>query len=163
MRERHPKDPPTLRLLKGKGPGVDSGGRKIDPGPMYRREPMGEPPPGLGEVGQAEWRHVVAEMDRLELSKTLDRQALASYCLAVERQWAAQALVREQGVITIGQRGAVKNPAVTVVEEAGRMIRAWAREFGFTPSAENNLAGKRQPEPTDDGNPFADGVSNGTG
>lgn len=164
MREQKPQDPPTLRLLKGRGNGTDSGGRKIPPGPAYRREPIGPPPEGLGEVGRAEWEHVAAEMDRLELAKPMDRQALASYCLAVERQWAAQEIVRDEGVITVGQRGVVKNPAVTVVEEAGRMIRAWAREFGMTPSAENNLAGFGQREEAgDDGNPFAGGVAGGQG
>jgi len=48
----------------------------------------------------------------------------------------------------------VKNPAVLVAEAASKEVRAWAGEFGLTPSSEGRL-GKPAGDDDDDENPFA--------
>lgn len=155
--------PPALKLLNGRREGYDSGGRKVNEGPGFKRAPLGPPPEDLGDKGRAVWETTAAELDRLELSKPLDREALAMYCLAVQRAWEAQADIDENGLTETGAKGGrIKNPAVTVLEQCSREIRMWAQEFGFTPSAEGRIQAQAA-EPSDEDNPYAEGGESVTG
>jgi P27 family predicted phage terminase small subunit len=152
--------PANLRLLNGKRPGQDSGGRKVVPPPPFKREPPAAPE-WLSEEARAEWDRVVPGLVRLDLLKPEDRAALATYCETWARFVEATAEVRETGLTivneTVGKNGqvtqrTVKNPAVTVAETAAAQLRGLAHEFGFTPSSEGKLA--RTPDPGDESNPF---------
>lgn len=153
--------PPALKLLNGVREGRDSGGRKVEEGPGFKREPIGPPPPDLEGKAREVWLQTVPELDRLELTKPLDRHSLAAYCLAVERMYEANADIQENGLTEIGAKGGrIKNPAVTVAEQASREIRMWAQEFGFTPSAEGRLSAQAA-DPDDGDNPYAEGGASG--
>ena len=131
--------PPGLKLLEGRGNGRDSGGREVKPPPGFARLAP-EPPEWLTQEARAEWDRVVPEMQRLELLKVPDRAALAAYCETWARFVHAQMQIKIDGLTVEGSQGQpVKNPVVAIAETAGRELRAWCGEFGFTPSAENNL------------------------
>lgn len=153
-------EPANLRLLKGRGNGTDSGGRKVNAPPSFRRIPP-DPPRWMGEIAAAEWARVVPELARLQLVKQIDQAALASYCEMVELFVTATAEVHEKG-LTVENHSTRKdgtesvwvtaNPAVAVQRNAQAAIRAWCAEFGLTPAAEMKLA---KPEADDgDDNPF---------
>jgi P27 family predicted phage terminase small subunit len=134
-----PARPPALKLIEGRGHGRDSGGRVVPPSPKFRRLPPSAPE-WLPAEAAAEWARVVPELARLELLKPVDRASLTAYCLTWDRLVAAQRLVTNEGVLGQNSQGIVRHPAVAVVEAASKELRAWAGEFGFTPSAENKLS-----------------------
>lgn len=156
---RTPK-PPTLKLLNGRSEGRDSGGRPVKPPPGFVRLPP-QAPDWLPDEARAEWDRVVPELQRLELTKPIDRGALTAYCLTWDRLVTAQkelaGNVDEQGrrsVLGENSQGRVRHPAVAVIEAASKELRAWAAEFGLTPSAENRV-GKAGDDGGGDENPFA--------
>lgn len=144
--------PPTLKLIQGRGHGRDSGGRKVPETPKFRRLPP-TAPEWLPDEARAEWERVVPELARIELLKPVDRAALTAYCLAWDRMVEAQRVITDEGVLGENSQGRVRHPAVAVVEAASKELRAWAAEFGFTPSAENKLSVREADDADED--PFA--------
>lgn len=148
--------PPTLKLLEGRGNGKDSGGREVKPTPGFTRLPPEMPEEvEWDEIASTEWTRVVAELQRLNLTKPIDAPALAVYCLSWSRFCAAQSLVRTKGITAETSQGEGVAPWVRVAEQAARQMLVFAHEFGLTPSAESRLS---SPE-ADSGeeNPFASG------
>lgn len=144
--------PATLKLVEGRGNGRDSGGRPVAPVPGFVRLPP-EPPGFLEGEALDEWNRVVPELQRLQLTKPIDAASLAAYCLSWQRFAEAQQMINKDGLIHTNSQGRVRHPAVAIVEAASKELRAWAHEFGLTPSAEANVAGRED----DDGeaNPFS--------
>jgi P27 family predicted phage terminase small subunit len=69
-----------------------------------------------------------------------DGDSLAAYCEAVVRHQKACEIVNTTGILVEGRRdGMVKNPAVQVVRDCEATIKAFAQEFGLTPSARTRL------------------------
>jgi P27 family predicted phage terminase small subunit len=148
---RSPK-PAALKLIEGRGPGRDSGGRKVAASLGFVRLPP-EPPYWLEGEALAEWNRVVPELARLELIKPIDSASLAAYCTTWARFVDAQALLAAEGLLGFNSQGRVRHPAVAIVEAASKELRAWAQEFGLTPSAEQRVTRPEAPDGEDD-NPF---------
>lgn len=153
--------PAALRLLKGRSEGTDSGGRKVNAGPAFRRIPP-KPPTWLSREAAAEWRRVVPGLTRLDLLKEEDRATLSAYCETWAVFVAATRLVNEQGVMTEAvtvrpdgseSRRPMANPAVAIARNAGRELRGYAAQFGLTPATEQALA--RGADDGGEDNPFA--------
>ena len=151
--------PPALKLIEGRGNGRDSGGRKIAEAPKFRRIPP-TAPDWLPDEAAAEWERIVPELSRLELLKPVDRASLTAYCLTWQRLVDAQKLVTDHqyfevtretrdgpetdrvnghGLLGTNSQGVTRAPWIAIIEAASKELRAWAGEFGFTPSAENKL------------------------
>lgn len=146
------KTPAKLKLVEGRSAGTDSGGRPVKEPPAFRRLPP-EAPEWLPEEARAEWERVVPELQRLQLTKPLDRASLTAYCMAWARFVEASKLIEEEGVLSSNSQGRVRHPAVVVADAAAKELRSWAHEFGLTPAAESNVG---QPEADGgDENPFA--------
>lgn len=172
-----PKPKPVhLKLIEGRGNGRDSGGRKVAEAPKFKRLPP-VAPEWLPDEAAAEWARVVPELSRLELLKPVDRASLTAYCLTWQRLVDAQKLATEHqivqaeairngdgvitdvvtlngyGLLAKNSQGLVRAPWIAVMEAASKDLRAWAAEFGFTPSAESNLGVKESGDDAED--PFA--------
>ena len=146
--------PAGLKLVEGSRPGRDSGGRKVAEPPAFKRVPP-EAPEWLPAEARAEWERVVPELARLDLLKPVDRSALTAYCLTWDRLVQAQRQMDEDGsVLATNSQGRVRHPAVAVIEAASKELRAWAGEFGLTPSAESRV-GRQGDDDGDATNPFA--------
>lgn len=138
--------PASLRLLNGRHAGVDSGGRKVEPGPEFRRL-LPLKPMELSPLAAEHWDLIVEELARLELTKPIDAGALSVTCETWARFAAAQAAINRDGIIVEVEmsRGDVTwtehrpHPALRIVEAASREYRAWCSEFGLTPSAESRV------------------------
>jgi P27 family predicted phage terminase small subunit len=143
-----------LKLLKGVRPGRDSGGRQVTPPPAFRRIAP-KPPSWLGREAAAEWRRVVPELQRLDLTKEGDRGSLTLMCEAWETFVTATRAIRDgDGLVQELSNGRkLANPLVAIAREASREYRSWAVHFGLTPSAEQAL-GHAAPDDDPD-NPFA--------
>lgn len=144
---RKPK-PPRLKLLEGRGNGRDSGGRKVKLPPGFVRLPP-EVPEWLSGEARAEWDRVVPELQRLQLTKPLDRAALVAYCEIWARFVTATIEVHAGGLVvenrSVKKDGTetiwfTKNPAVAIQTESQTALRRWCAEFGLTPSAEGRLS-----------------------
>lgn len=150
-----PPKPARLKLVEGRSPGRDSGGRKVPESPKFIRQTP-DAPDWLDAEALAEWRRVAPTLERLDLLKPEDRALLSAYCETWSVYVAAVQRVRAEGLtITSPKSGVVhRNPAVTVAETARMHLLRLASEFGLTPAAEQRLA----VAPGDDGdglNPFA--------
>lgn len=144
--------PAQLRLVAGRGNGRDSGGRKVPTTPGFKRLPP-VAPAWLSAEAAAEWERVSPELTRLDLVKAEDRAALAAYCETWATFVEAQRIVRDEGMTIEARQGTLAHPAVGIARAAGRELRAWAAEFGLTPSAEQKVAAKGSGDDGDD--PFA--------
>lgn len=95
-----------------------------------------EPPGWLSPLARAEWDRIAPELSVMGTTFEADAVSLAAYCEAVAVLVEASGLVAQMGVTSLGEDGTLRrNPAVRVAQDAGNQVRAWAREFGLTPSA----------------------------
>lgn len=146
-----PAQPAALKLIKGRGDGKDSAGREVKQVAFKRLPP--EPPIELGPLARAQWDKVVSELSRLDILKSVDGPSLAAYCLTWQRFTEAQEQIEEYGLTAATSQGVGVAPWVRVADAASKELRAWAREFGLTPSGEANIAGKSS-DGDEDSNPF---------
>ncbi|MEU5036568.1 phage terminase small subunit P27 family [Streptomyces rubiginosohelvolus] len=144
--------PAQLKLLTGRSPGRDSGGREVNPGPAFVRVPP-EAPEWLTDEARAEWDRVLPGLARLELLKPEDRAALAAYCEAWATFRQATEVVKREGLTIEARQGKLTHPAVGIARAAGREVRAWAAHFGLTPSSEQALS-RGADDGDEENNPF---------
>jgi len=151
---RTPK-PTALRKLQG-----NPGKRPINvaaPAPA-----PGEPimPAGLSAAAQAEWRAIVPELLTLGVLSVTDGKALAAYChnfsrwMEAEEEIVRLGLVLEEA-ITIGEGETriitgykyKRNPAVTISNDAQKLMKSFLIEFGLTPASRSRVhANKKSDE-----------------
>ncbi|KOU20958.1 terminase [Streptomyces sp. WM6372] len=145
--------PAGLKLIEGRSTGRDSGGRKVNSGPDFKRLPP-EAPDWLSPEAAAEWDRVMPELSRLDLVKESDRASLAAYCEAWATFREATETVQREGLTIEARQGTLAHPAVAIARAAGREVRSWAGHFGLTPSTEQALA-RSGGDDGDEANPFA--------
>jgi P27 family predicted phage terminase small subunit len=102
--------------------------------------------------GKREWRRIVPELERLGLLTLVDRAALAGYCQAWGRAVAAEKVLAEKGMVKETPNGYLQQrPEVSIAFKAWQAVRAFASEFGLTPSARSRLSvAKPEEDPEDD-------------
>ena len=154
-----PKPTPTkLKILRG-----NPGNRRLN-----RHEPKPTPkaptcPTTLSQEAKAEWRRVAPELERLGLLTLVDRGTLSAYCIAWATLIDAHKQIRSHGAVLVAADREtvdpvtgevikivcvpVKNPWLQIQKESAAIVRAFAVEFGLTPSSR---AGIELPEPDDD-------------
>jgi len=95
-----------------------------------------EPPEYLVGGALKTWRRIAPQLYALRVLTDLDVDALACLCQAIEdHRLAAVTLCREERYAQ-AQSGALQpHPAEAVQHRAAARIRAFAAEFGLTPSA----------------------------
>ncbi|MEU0875996.1 phage terminase small subunit P27 family [Nocardia brasiliensis] len=157
--------PASLKLLTGRAPGRDSGGRVVNT-LGFETGTAPEPPDWLHGDALEEWNRVVPMLARLKIIKAEDRTTLAAYCQAVAVFTRASQELNEQGLTIMTtvkaadgttQRKPMANPLWRVVKESGAELLRYAKEFGLTPVAEQIVARGRatRKDEDDPGNPFA--------
>jgi P27 family predicted phage terminase small subunit len=127
---RIPK-PTALKLLEG------------NPGhrPLNRSEPKPRPiapkcPTWLDADAKREWRRVAPELERLGLLTGIDMAALAAYCQSYSEWKRYTAVIEKEGSTFTTDTGQIRaRPEVAMGRKALADVRAWAIEFGLTPSA----------------------------
>jgi P27 family predicted phage terminase small subunit len=152
-----PAKPAKLLLLNGRSEGKDSAGRPVATPPPFER--CAPDPPGedwFDEEARAEWERVTGELEPLGLLKAGDRRGLITWCTTWSRFVAATREYQRDGMIVVNPDSGNlrRHPAVGIAETAAAQLRAWASEFGLTPSAERRL-GTFAPELDDSSSPYA--------
>lgn len=104
------------------------------------------------------WEHLAPLLCRQKVLQATDIQNLEVYCAAYGRFRSAEEDVQKEGITVLGpQGGTVKNPAVTVINEAVRQMASYGALLGLDPVNRQRLQG---PKAKSKGNPFAALLSN---
>lgn len=123
--------PAAVRLLKGRSPGRDSGGRVVEPPPRPVYLPPAQPP-GLGTPVRREWRRVIAELVDLELPMP-PAAVLVGYCRTLVRQREVAAALENEPLGTPAWRR-----LMVTERELSRQIATFAAEYLTQPAAPVN-------------------------
>lgn len=136
MGKRGPAPKPTnLRLLHG-----DRKDR-INTNEPVPRALLPECPDDVAADVRAVWDYAMAELEPMGVATAADRDALLCYCEAVVAHRKASAILARSPVLVKGIHGnMVRNPALQIQRDAAQTVRAFAQEFGLTPSARSQIA-----------------------
>ena len=121
--------------------------------PLNRTGPKPRPtrpscPDWLAAEAKAEWKRLAPELERLGLLTLLDRAAFSCYCQSFAHWVQAQRVLRENGTMYVTASGRVRErPEVAIAESSLKLMRAFAVEFGLTPSSRSRFS---LPEPMKD-------------
>jgi P27 family predicted phage terminase small subunit len=108
-------------------------------------------PAGMSDAAQAIWNRIIRDYAYTGVLTSVDTDALRVYCEAVVRYEHAAAMLEQSGPLVRGARRGdlIKNPLHQIVRDDADLIRAFARELGFTPSARSALITLQEPEEDD--------------
>ena len=111
-------------------------------------------PDWLSAEAKAEWKRLAPELERLGLLTLLDRAAFSCYCQSFGHWVQAQRVLREHGMMYVTASGRVRErPEVAIAGSSLKLMRAFAVEFGLTPSSRSRFS---LPDPlTDEDDEFA--------
>jgi P27 family predicted phage terminase small subunit len=112
---------------------------KPKPAPKFNSI-LGDPPAVLRGHALQVWEDTAAELQTAGIGTRVEANALSCYCQAIADFHAAQAEIDRLGLVVITERGAVKNPAVTIKNQAMLMIHKFASSFGLTPASRDRVA-----------------------
>lgn len=136
MGRRGPMPKPTqLRVLEG-----NPSHRPLPKGEVKPPAVMPPVPEWLDADGRKEWRRVAPQLHKLGLLTEIDGHALGRYCLAMASLLKAQAVLEAKG-FTVSTPSGYKQqrPEVAIVRNMLLITRAYAIEFGMTPSARTRI------------------------
>jgi P27 family predicted phage terminase small subunit len=90
---------------------------------------------------RAIWDYTLDQLIVMGVATKADRDALLCYCEAVvTHRRASRILAQSQVLIPGALKGTVvRNPAVQIQRDSAAVIRGFAGEFGFTPSARSEI------------------------
>jgi P27 family predicted phage terminase small subunit len=135
MGKRGPAPTPTgLRLVRG-----DRKDR-INLDEPQAREGLPQCPIEAAPEVHDIWNYTIDQLDHMKIVTLADRDALYAYCEAVVLHRHASRLIATEGVVIEGLHGGwVKHPAHQIQRDAASVMRAFAQEFGLTPSARSTI------------------------
>jgi P27 family predicted phage terminase small subunit len=121
--------------------------------PSYGKLVNVDAPAWLGDDARGMWETVVPLLCSQRVLEPTDLHNVEAFCSAYARWRDAEREVSEYGVTIVGPMGGrVKNPAVTVINEALRQLAMFGSLLGLDPSSRSRVMGGR-PSKTD--NPFS--------
>lgn len=148
MARGRPPKPTALRLVQG-----NPGKRKInkkEPAPDALSE-VPDPPEWFGAIAIAAWQQVTPWLVEAKILTVTDLHNLEAFCMAYQRWREAQDDITKNGIIVMGAKQEIKNPACTVANETLRQMATFGSALGLDPAARARLkpGGNQKPD-----NPF---------
>ncbi|MFZ6003786.1 MAG: phage terminase small subunit P27 family [Actinomycetota bacterium] len=133
--KRGPAPTPTrLRMLRGLRVDTDE--------PIPSEAPI-EAPSYIDDEAREVWDRVVPDLVKQGVVTAWDTDALGVFVTAVTHHRRAVAYVNQSAVLLSQSRKdrgeVVKHPAMQVVRDQAAIVRAYAQEFGLTPSSRSQL------------------------
>lgn len=136
MAGRPPK-PTKLKLLQG-NPGKREL-NKNEPNPQVG-EDIPKPPSWMETQAKKEWKRIVPELHRLELLTMVDHPSLVAYCQAYARFVECEKIIKKQGMTFETPNGYVQQrPEIAISNNAQKIMKEFAAQFGLTPSSRGRL------------------------
>jgi P27 family predicted phage terminase small subunit len=134
MKTGPPPKPTSLRLLHG-----DRKDRINTREPQVRDAPP-MAPEGISDDVRDIWDYTLRELVAMKTAAAADRDSLICYCEAVVSHRKASAILAQSPVLIKGTLGGmVRNPALQIQRDTAMSIRAFAQEFGLTPSGRTRI------------------------
>lgn len=96
-------------------------------------------PSYLGEYGTKEWNRTGPKLVDAKMLHETDLPAFEAYCMNIELMIQARFSIRDDGMMVMGHRGWVRNPAIAAFGQASTAIRGFISEFGLSPSARSRI------------------------
>lgn len=96
-------------------------------------------PDYIGEYGTKEWNRTGPILIANRLLQEGDLPVFEAYCMNIELLIQAQYAIKKNGMLVMGARGFVRNPAIAAFGQATTAIRGFASEFGLSPSARSRI------------------------
>ena len=122
--------------------------------PSYGKLVDADAPTWLSDEAQLMWVSIVPLLCSQRVLEPTDLHNVEAFCSASGRWRDAEREVAKNGITVTGPMGGlVKNPAVTVINEALRQMATFGSLLGLDPSSRSRVMGGR---PTRDANPFSD-------
>lgn len=149
MKGRKPT-PSHLKLVKG-----NPGKRPLNISEPRPRRERPSAPAHISDKARETWGYVSGLLDEIGVLTKIDALALEVLCEAYADYLAARVDLKGFGsnyYMTVNQTGGVMHrahPAVAVMQDADRRIKAWLAEFGMTPSARTRVKGETGDEEKD--------------
>lgn len=145
-----PPTPTALKLLRG----------ERRPSRINAREPIArgglpDAPEGMAPEVREVWDYTLNELVAMNTAAAADRDSLVCYCEAVVAHRKASAVLAKSPVLIKGIHGGlVRNPALQIQRDSAHTVRAFAQEFGLTPSGRTRIQTEGRAG-GDQGNPFS--------
>lgn len=134
MRGRKPK-PSHLRILDG----YASHSAKPNPDEPIPTGDLLEAAPELSALAQKIWREAISSAPPGML-KLLDRSAFQGWCVAFATFQEADGKVQGLGLLVMSKEGnAYQNPYLAIRNKAAVMMRQFASDLGFNPTARTRV------------------------
>lgn len=135
MGKRGPRPTPTnLRLLSG-----ETRPSRLNADEAAPPEGKVTCPADLSAEARKVWRRLAPSLIQRGLLTVWDRESFAVFCEAVVTWRRASDMMGKAILVTGLHGGLVKNPAHQVARDSAAVIRAFAQEFGLTPSARSAI------------------------
>lgn len=97
-------------------------------------------PKHLDAEARAEWGRVAPALKKLGLLSRVDGPALAAYCQCVSDLIKITRTLRTEGLTYTAENGLIKaHPGLRIQDQLLKHIKAYAVEFGFTPSSRGRI------------------------
>jgi P27 family predicted phage terminase small subunit len=97
-------------------------------------------PPHLDDEARKEWRRIAKELFTLGLLTKIDKAGLAGYCQAWSDWVGARQHIQAEGRMFTTPNGHQQpSPWLSIVNKALDQVRAFASEFGMTPSTRSRV------------------------
>lgn len=114
------------------------------------------PPPDMTDEVRAVWDETIVELRGMGLAHAADSHSLHCYAEAVVNHRKASYLLARSPLLVRSRYDTwMKNPALQVQRDAAQQVRAFAQEFGLTPSARAAINTRGLGGDVSDDNPFA--------
>ena len=149
MNGRRPK-PTALKELAG-----NPGKRALNKNePKFSELKSVETPEWMPELAATMWETVLPELLANKVLTIPDLHNVEAFCMAYQRWREGQEDVTLNGIVIKTENSVIKNPAVTVVNEASVQMMKFGSLLGLDPSSRSRLMGAAKDNKPS--NPFAD-------
>lgn len=130
------KTPTAIRLLKGESRPSQINRDAPEPAAILPSKPE-----GMSAAAAKVWDRIMRDYAETGVLTAVDTDIFRAYCEAVVRYEHSAELLERSGPLVKGARTGdlVKNPLHQVVRDNADLMRAMARELGFTPAARTGL------------------------
>jgi len=122
--------------------------------PEFTKLTKVEPPAWMPDIAIGMWETIMPDLLTNDVLTVPDLHNVESFCMAYCRWRQAEEEICKVGLTIETEKTTIKNPALTVVNEAKRQMVQFGSLLGLDPSSRQRLMGPKGDQGS--GNPFAD-------